>query len=356
MKKPTVFVIMPFTDDFFESYEMLKEHFSDRFEFLHAGDEDNQQNILADIIMPIYNADVILADLSGLNPNVMYELGIAHSLNKKTIVITRDDLETLPFDLKQYRAKDYSTHFKKFNELVSYLEKHLTGAVDGSVVFSNPVSDFLDKNQLQPESLFKENAYSVLIPDGEKGFIDFLADIEDSTRKMAVEINTMNEEMEIMSQEIKSATSEMERVQKNSGSSTASFIRKQTKKVAHAISTFSGQLNAHNEEIQSKWNEIEKNTLGLLENDFSAKPENKESLTNYIKSLCNMKETIIKSNESVESMKEASLNNIGMERSLNQSIRFLDQDLETYLSMTNQMISDIDRIVRKSRLIIGIIE
>ena len=335
---------------------MLKEHFSDRFEFLHAGDEDNQQNILADIIMPIYNADVILADLSGLNPNVMYELGIAHSLNKKTIVITRDDLETLPFDLKQYRAKDYSTHFKKFNELVSYLEKHLTGAVDGSVVFSNPVSDFLDKNQLQPECLFKENAYSVLIPDVEKGFIDFLADIEDSTRKMAVEINTMNEEMEIMSQEIESATSEMERVQKNSGSGTASFIRKQTKKVAHAISTFSGQLNAHNEEIQSKWNEIEKNTLGLLENDFSAKPENKESLTNYIKSLCNMKETIIKSNESVESMKEASLNNIGMERSLNQSIRFLDQDLETYLSMTNQMISDIDRIVRKSRLIIGIIE
>lgn len=123
MKKPTVFVIMPFTDEFFESYEMLKEHFSDQFEFIHAGDEDNQQNILADIIMPIYNADVILADLSGLNPNVMYELGIAHSLNKKTIVITRDDLGTLPFDLKQYRAKDYSTHFKKFNELVSYLKK-----------------------------------------------------------------------------------------------------------------------------------------------------------------------------------------------------------------------------------------
>ena len=69
-----------------------------------------------------------------------------------------------------------------------------------------------------------------------------------------------------------------------------------------------------------------------------------------------MKDTIIKSNQSIESMKEASLNNIGMERSLNQSIRFLDQDLKTYLSMTNQMISDIDRIIGKSRLIIGIIE
>lgn len=173
---------------------------------------------------------------------------------------------------------------------------------------------------------------------------------------MTLEINTMNEEMEIMRRGIESATSEIERVQKNSGSSTASFVRKQTKKVAEVISVFSSQLRAHNEEIQTKWNEVERNTLGLLENDFSTKPENKESLTNYIISLCNMKETIIQSNQSVESMKEASLNNIGLERSLNQSIRFLDQDLKTYLSVTNQMISDIERILGKSRLIIGIIE
>ena len=104
---------------------MLKEHFSDDFEFSHAGDEDNQQNILADIIPPIYYADIVIADLTGLNPNVMYELGIAHSFNKKTIMITRDELGCLPFDLKQYRAKDYSTHFKKFYELITYLEKNL---------------------------------------------------------------------------------------------------------------------------------------------------------------------------------------------------------------------------------------
>ena len=58
MPKPKVFVIMPFTDEFFESYEMIKNHFEDKFEFSHAGDEDNQQNILADIIPPIYNADM----------------------------------------------------------------------------------------------------------------------------------------------------------------------------------------------------------------------------------------------------------------------------------------------------------
>ena len=196
MEKSKVFVIMPFSDDFFESYEMLKEHFQDDFEFSHAGDEDNQQNILADIISPIYAADVILADLTGLNPNVMYELGLAHSFNKKTIIITRDDLGKLPFDLKQYRAKDYSTHFKKFFDLIEYLEKNLRGAVNGTVVFSNPVSDFLDKNRIQLKSLFVSDDYSLEIPEGEKGFLDFLADIEEDTSQMNDEITAISAGME----------------------------------------------------------------------------------------------------------------------------------------------------------------
>lgn len=353
MEKTKVFVIMPFKDEFFESYEMLKEHFDDEFEFSHAGEEDNQQNILADIIPPIYNAEIVLADLTGLNPNVMYELGIAHSFNKKTIIITRDDLGKLPFDLKQYRAKDYSTHFKKFFDLIEYLDKNLCGAVDGSVVFSNPVSDFLDRNQIQLQDLFKSNAYLLDIPDGEKGFLDFLADIEEDTSKMNDDIISMSSEMEFMSSGINECTEEIERVQKNVGNSTAAFVRKQSKKAAGYISTFSKQLKDHTKSIQTLWTKIEKNILGLLENDYASKLENKESLVEYIKALYGMMISIKESNESVVAMKETSLNNLGIERSMNQSIRFLDQDLSAYLDMTDQMTKSIERIIGKSRFIIG---
>ena len=146
MDKKKVFVIMPFKDEFLEVYEMLKVKFGERFEITNAGDEGNQQSILKDIIQPIYEADVVIADLTGLNANVMYELGLAHCFNKKTIVITQDDLSTLPFDLKQYRAKDYNTHFKKFAELVDYLEKNLNGAIDSSVTGSQPR---IDRKELQ---------------------------------------------------------------------------------------------------------------------------------------------------------------------------------------------------------------
>lgn len=353
MEKTKIFVIMPFADEFFEIYEMLKEHFGDEFEFSHAGDEDNQQNILSDIITPIYNAEIILADLTGLNPNVMYELGIAHSFNKKTIIITRDDLSKLPFDLKQYRAKDYSTHFKKFFDLIEYLNKNFHGAVDGNVVFSNPVSDFLDSNQIQPQDLFKSNDYSLDIPNDENGFLDFLAEIEEDTNKMSDDIKSMCSDMEFMSSGINECTKEIERVQKQGGNSKASFIRKQSKSAATYISTFSKQLKNHTQHIQTLWTNIEKNILGLFENDYASKPENKESLVEYIKALYGMMVSIKISNDSVASMKETSLNNLGIERSLNQSIRFLDQDLSAYLDMTSQMTKSIERIIGKSHFVIG---
>lgn len=40
---------------------------------------------MCDIIEPIYRADIVNVDLTGLNPNAMYELGVAHTFNKKII-------------------------------------------------------------------------------------------------------------------------------------------------------------------------------------------------------------------------------------------------------------------------------
>ena len=70
MEKKKVFVIMPFQEVFFEVYEMLKEEFIDEFEFSNANDEGNPQNILRDVIQPIYESEIVLADLTGLNPSL----------------------------------------------------------------------------------------------------------------------------------------------------------------------------------------------------------------------------------------------------------------------------------------------
>lgn len=39
MEKAKVFVIMPFEDDYFEAYEMIKSQFQEDFEFSNAASE-----------------------------------------------------------------------------------------------------------------------------------------------------------------------------------------------------------------------------------------------------------------------------------------------------------------------------
>ena len=350
--KKRVFVIMPFQEEFFEMYEMLKMEFSDNYEFINAGDEGNQQNILRDIIEPIYQSDIIIADLTGLNPNVMYELGIAHTFNKKTIIITKDDLAQLPFDLKQYRAKDYSTHFKRFAELIDYLKVNMDGAINGTVLYSNPVKDFMALTGIDNGNRFCDPPLD-LEDNTDKGFLDFLAEIEEKADSLAKDIQTMTKEMEDMSSGVSKSTNEIKRVQKIGGSGVASFARKESKKAAKYISDFAIKLRAHNQTIELLWDKVENNTLGLLENQYAAQDNNRQSLINYLISLKEMKKAIIKSNTSVEELKVSVNGNIGIERFMNQAIRFLIEDLSTYIDNTQRIAISIDKIIAKSQFVVG---
>ena len=68
-----------------------------------ADDIDNQQNILNDIVKSIRSSELIVADLTDPNPNVYYELGLAHAMRKRVVLMTQD-LGSMPFDLRSYRT------------------------------------------------------------------------------------------------------------------------------------------------------------------------------------------------------------------------------------------------------------
>lgn len=354
-KRYKVFVIMPFGDDFFEMFEMLKREFAQNYEFSNAAEEGNIANILQDIIEPIYKADIIIADLTGLNPNVMYELGIAHSFGKKTIIITKDNLSELPFDLKQYRAKDYSTHFIKFAELIAFLRINMEGAVDGKVDYSNPVKDFLRLSGINDIKPYDEQQ-SILEDIDENGFLDFLAEIENNGNVLTNEIEKMTSEMKEMSDGVSNCTKEIERVKKTGGNTTAVFIKKQVKKAAKYIDSFSQSLRSHNVSLETGWDKVESNTLALLENEIAQSEQNRESLMNYMVSLKEMKKAISNSNTSIESFRTSMGKVMGLERTLNQAVKFADADLKSYLAVTERMSGSIDRILAKSKFVIGNID
>jgi len=54
----------------------------------------------------IRRAEVVVTEITGHNPNVMYELGLAMALGKKVIIATGDKAP-LPFDISTYRVIRY---------------------------------------------------------------------------------------------------------------------------------------------------------------------------------------------------------------------------------------------------------
>ncbi len=67
------------------------------------------EHIQGEIIKNIESADFVLCDMSILNPNVFFELGIRTSLNKPVCMIKDDLTENVPFDLKMVNNYSYSS-------------------------------------------------------------------------------------------------------------------------------------------------------------------------------------------------------------------------------------------------------
>src|SRR6185369_17451065 len=104
------FVIMPFTEEVHYFYLYLKNHIEDKHGVTCLrGDADVLTVPLLEKIKDyIRNADIIIADCSGRNPNVFYELGLAHALGKKVILITRDPIKEAPTDIRHFEFIPYS--------------------------------------------------------------------------------------------------------------------------------------------------------------------------------------------------------------------------------------------------------
>ncbi len=89
-----------------------------------ADDLWNNSTIIQDVFELIYCSSVVIVDFSGKNPNVFYEVGIAHTLGKNVIPITQS-IDDIPFDLRHHRTLKYLNNSEGLEELRKGLEKRL---------------------------------------------------------------------------------------------------------------------------------------------------------------------------------------------------------------------------------------
>lgn len=100
-----VFVAMPFTAIHSNDlWKVLNGVCDIRGLNIHRGDKKSEPNpIVCDILEEIEKAEIIIADLTDLNPNVLYEAGIAHVRCDSVILLCKKG-QQLPFNLSALRC------------------------------------------------------------------------------------------------------------------------------------------------------------------------------------------------------------------------------------------------------------
>ncbi len=143
------FVLMPFREEYREVYdEVYKKACNDNgFDCLRVDDISRPGSITRDIVEGIIEADVIIADLTGRNPNVFYELGIAHTIGRKTIM-TAQSRQDVPFDIANYRVFIYDQSIAGSKKLHAALDASLKELKNVIVRHSNPVQAVLSERTL----------------------------------------------------------------------------------------------------------------------------------------------------------------------------------------------------------------
>lgn len=105
--KTLVSIMMPFSKEYDEVYDAIKSSCEDaKMKCQRADDIWENSEIIQDIFELILTSSIVIADFSSRNPNVFYEIGIAHTLGKPVIPIAQNK-DDVPFDLSHHRVLVY---------------------------------------------------------------------------------------------------------------------------------------------------------------------------------------------------------------------------------------------------------
>jgi hypothetical protein len=102
--RPFAFVLMPFTSDFDDVYKLgIQAACTEAGVLAERVDEQTySETILERIYRQIQVCDFVIADMTGKNPNVFYEVGYTHARAKLCTLLTQS-ADDIPFDLKHHR-------------------------------------------------------------------------------------------------------------------------------------------------------------------------------------------------------------------------------------------------------------
>ncbi|MCP4985132.1 MAG: hypothetical protein GY928_03390 [Colwellia sp.] len=133
-KAPICFVIMPFGKEdldvvYIDYVKPSVEQLS--FQCVRGDDIFGNNIIMDDVVRSIQESTILVADLTYKNANVFYELGLAHAMDKKVVLLAQST-DCVPFDLRHRRVCLYEYSPRGCKKLEQEIIEHVKAISDDS--------------------------------------------------------------------------------------------------------------------------------------------------------------------------------------------------------------------------------
>lgn len=128
---PTAFIIMQFSEPYDSLYSDVIAPVCEEFRVkaCRADEIAAPGLIIDDVIRQIQDARFVIAEISPPNPNVFFEVGYAHAIQKPTILVAEKPNQ-LPFDVSGFRTLFYENSISGKAKIEDTLRKYVDGIMN----------------------------------------------------------------------------------------------------------------------------------------------------------------------------------------------------------------------------------
>ncbi len=151
----TAYVIMPFsstetcsTDEWTEIYENVFKPTIEACGYSCERARPETGSLIRSIIEKLQKSTIVLADITDKNANVLYELGVRHSISKRTIIVSQNAVH-IPSDLSGYWSIIYGIRPAQLSEFRRDIRRIIEEIEKNPDKSDSPISDHLEQQKLQ---------------------------------------------------------------------------------------------------------------------------------------------------------------------------------------------------------------
>ena len=206
------YVIMPYAKEYERVYRNLIKPAVEQCDMVckRTDKDSNGGHVISSVIHDLTENDVVIADISGCNWNVAYELGIRHAMCQKGTIILCNDSTQFPFDISGYDIINYATDWLDLDlddEIIDKIVSRIKKIRSGETVSDSPVHD--------------------IYPSLPNTLLQFLNTADDTEQKqiqqLQTEIDKLREKNKALQERIEQAGLDTEKTKQQSAS-TESLI------------------------------------------------------------------------------------------------------------------------------------